>query len=277
MNSRGEPDTYYPTRSRNYFRVSAADDLEGTADAVLAQHLHLQRVYALSDGSTYARATIGRFVAAAEKLHLTVVGSTAWNPNSHDDGRLAAAVARTGADGVFLAGFPLESGALLKALRTQPGKRPTLIGADGYFPISDLLKSAGTAALGMYVSDSITMNSALGPAAGQVLRALEKDEPGHALSGAYLPETAQLTSLLLDAIARSGGNRTSILNALRRTHVSNGALGNFTFDPNGDKIPATFTIFRVTGRTTRGLTADFQGATIDRTILVRPDLTNPAN
>jgi hypothetical protein len=59
--------------------------------------------------------------------------------------------------------------------------------------------------------------------------------------------------------------------------VSNGILGNFRFDPNGDKVPATFTIFRVTGHTTRGVTADFQGATIDRTIMVRPNLTGPSN
>jgi DNA-binding SARP family transcriptional activator/ABC-type branched-subunit amino acid transport system substrate-binding protein/streptogramin lyase len=275
MNIQGEPSTYYPRRTRNYFRVSAADDLEGTADALLAQRLHLQRVYALSDGSTYAQATAARFTATAQKLHLKVIGSTAWNPTSRNDARLAATVAKTGADAVFLAGFPLESGTLIKALRAQSGKRPTLIGADGYLPISDLLKSAGTAALGMYISDSITMNSALGPTGERVLRTLNTNEPTQALSGAYLPETAQLATLVLDAIAHSNGTRNSILDTLRRTHVSDGILGNFSFDTNGDKTPATFTILRITGHTTPGLNNDFQGAAIDRTILVQPNLASP--
>jgi branched-chain amino acid transport system substrate-binding protein len=161
MNTRGEPTTYYPTGTRNYFRLSAADDLEGTADAELAQRLHLQRVYALSDGTSYGQATIARYTATAKRLHLTVVGSAAWNPNSRGYVRLAGAVAKAGANALFLAGFPFDSGTLIKALRARLGEKLALIGANGYLPIADLLKSAGRAAVGMYVSDSITMNSAL--------------------------------------------------------------------------------------------------------------------
>jgi YVTN family beta-propeller protein len=275
MNSRGEPDTYYPTRIRNYFRLSAADDLEGTADAVLAKRLHLQHVYALSDGSTFGQATAARFTEAARKLGLTVVGSATWNPNLRDQSPLATTVARSRADGVFLAGFALESGPLINALRAQSGAKLTLIGADGYLPISDLLKTAGGAAFGMYISDSITMNNALGPTGKRLLFALEKAEPTAALSGGYLPETAQLTALVLDAIAHSNGTRGSILNALKRAHVRNGILGNFNFDKNGDKDPATFTILRVTGHTHNpGLITDFQGATINRTISIPANLTN---
>ena len=275
MNGRDEPGRYYPSGTRNYFRLSAADDLSGAADAVLARQLRLRRVYALSDGSNYARATIARFTATAGKLHLTVVGSAAWNPSSRNDARVAATVAGTDPDGIFLAGFPLESGALIRALRARLGKRPALIGANGYLPISDLLGSAGKAALGMYVSDSISLSGAPDPAAERVLRALKNDEPTQALAGAYLPEAAQLTALILDAVAKSNGTRKSILDALARGHVSNGILGSFRFDANGDKTPATFTILRVTGRRAPGLITDFQGATVDRTVLLQPNLTGP--
>jgi len=276
MNMRGEPGAYYPTGTRNYFRLSAADDLEGTADAVLAQRLRLQRVYTLSDGSSYGQATAARFNTAAKKLGLTVVGSTTWNPNALNQNRLATTVARSRANGVFLAGFASESGNLIKALRAQPSNELTLIGADGYLPISDLLKSSGTAALGMYISDYITMNNALGPGGKRVMHELARAEPTAALSGAYLPETAQLTALVLDAIAHSNGTRDSILTALRSAHVTHGILGNFNFDKNGDKTPATFTILRVTGRTNnQALSTDFQGATINQTISIQPNLINP--
>jgi YVTN family beta-propeller protein len=275
MNIRGEPNTYYPTGIRNYFRLSAADDLEGTADAVLAKRLGLRRVYALSDGSLYGRATAARFTTAAKELGLTVAGTATWNPNTRNESGLAIRVARSHANGVFLAGFASESGTLMRALRTQPANKLTLIGADGYLPISNLLKSAGHAALGMYVSDSITMNNALGPAGKRFLRALQKAAPTVTLSGVYLPETAQLTALVLDAIAHSNGTRASILSALRRAHVANSILGNFGFDPNGDKSPATFTIVQVTGHThDQTLSTDFQGATINRTITIQPNLIN---
>jgi hypothetical protein len=127
----------------------------------------------------------------------------------------------------------------------------------------------------MYVSDSITMNDALGPTGNRLLRVLKKAEPTAGLSGAYLPETSQLTAIVVDAIARSNGTRNSILAALSRVHVSNGILGNFSFDANGDRSPAVFTIFRVTGHThDQALSPDFQGAAISQTVTIQPNLIN---
>jgi ABC-type branched-subunit amino acid transport system substrate-binding protein len=90
-----------------------------------------------------------------------------------------------------------------------------------------------------------------------------------------LPDAAQLTALVLDPVAKSNGSRKSILDRLARARVSNGILGSFRFDPNGDKTPATFTILRVTGRMAPGLTTDFQGATVDRTVHLQPNLVGP--
>jgi ABC-type branched-subunit amino acid transport system substrate-binding protein len=129
----------------------------------------------------------------------------------------------------------------------------------------------------MYISDSLTMNATLRPSGQQFLRALRAEQHGtQPASGAYLPETAQLAELVLDAVAHSNGTRASVLDALRRAKVVDGMLGTFSFDRNGDKIPATFTIVRVTGTgSTPGLAADFRGSTVDRAIQLPASLVNP--
>jgi hypothetical protein len=45
----GEPAAYYPSGTRNFVRLIASDDVQGAADALLAQQLGLHRVFAVHD------------------------------------------------------------------------------------------------------------------------------------------------------------------------------------------------------------------------------------
>ena len=62
-----------------------------------------------------------------------------------------------------------------------------------------------------------------------------------------LPETAQATEVLLDAIARSDGTRASVVEELFATKVENGILGSFSFDRFGDIDPAPVGVYRYEG------------------------------
>ena len=44
----GEPDKYYPSGTRNYIRIVAADDFQGAADALLAKQLGAKKVFILN-------------------------------------------------------------------------------------------------------------------------------------------------------------------------------------------------------------------------------------
>ena len=62
---------------------------------------------------------------------------------------------------------------------------------------------------------------------------------------------AQAAMIMLDAIAKSDGTRGEVLDGIFETKVTNGLLGTFAFDPNGDPTDATgpivaFTILGVT-------------------------------
>jgi hypothetical protein len=51
--------------------------------------------------------------------------------------------------------------------------------------------------------------------------------------------------VLLDAIARSDGSRASATAELFKTKVTNGILGSFSSDRNGDTTVGAVTIYRI--------------------------------
>ncbi len=53
--------------------------------------------------------------------------------------------------------------------------------------------------------------------------------------------------MLLDAIACSDGTRASDVGELFATKVENGILGSFSFDRNGDIVPAPVGVYRFEG------------------------------
>ena len=121
----GEPEVYYPTGVRNYVRVFPGDDLQGAAHAVLAKRLGLERVYLLSQRSSFWDGLLtDPFRRAARRLGVGVAGSASFDPQAKSFDALADTVARSGADGVVVGGDPYDGGdRLVKALRARLGAR----------------------------------------------------------------------------------------------------------------------------------------------------------
>jgi branched-chain amino acid transport system substrate-binding protein len=264
-----EPEVYYPTGVRNYMRVVAPDDYQVTAAAVLARELGLERVYLLKTTDEFPGALpLAQFKQAAPRLGLTVVGSASLEPRTKRFGLAANRVARARPDGIFFPELYFEHpGALLKALRDRLGQRIVLIGLD----------YVGYAEPGMYVTSTARANESLGPAGRDFLRTFAATQPGGAVPfNAYIPEAAQATEALLEAIARSDGTRASVTRDLRRLKIEDGILGTFSFDENGDMVPATISVFRITGKGRKSDAPDFyRGADFDRVVRVPPELVQP--
>ena len=60
-------------------RVAVADDVQGAANALMAQRLGLRRVYALDDGSLYGEGVATTFRRTARALGLGVAGDRTWD------------------------------------------------------------------------------------------------------------------------------------------------------------------------------------------------------
>jgi branched-chain amino acid transport system substrate-binding protein len=268
------PKALYPTGVRNYVRVLPADDVQGAAFAVLSKQLGLKSAFVLEGGEEYGVSLGRRFILASRKLGVDLAGRGAWTPRASSYSALADRVARSAADGVFLAGYLFfNGGEVVKALRARLGPDFPIMAGDAFIPVRDLRKDAGPSALGMYVSSTFIAPTRLSPAGNEFVREFGPTQPGGFISP-FVLETAQATEVMLEAIARSDGTRASVLKALRASQVRDGILGTFHFDANGDKTPEAIPIYRVTGKTPRdaGLADEMQGSVVDRVVSVPSSL-----
>jgi branched-chain amino acid transport system substrate-binding protein len=240
----GEPDNYYPTGQRNYARVVWNDQFQGAANALFAQQLGLKKVFVLNDGETYGGGIANLFVRSAQKLGIQILGNQKWDKNATTYDAVASRIKASGADAVFLGGIVCNNGGkLIKDLRRGLGANVTLLGPDGWTPISATIEGAGPAANQMYISQpGIPIDQLKGE--GKKFADDFQQERGKA-PDPYTAYAAQAAVVLLDAIDRANGERSKVAAELYKTKVSNGILGNFSIDKNGDTTLGTVTFFQI--------------------------------
>lgn len=266
----GELESLYPGGVRHFARVYPADDHQAVALAALAGDLGARRLAVLDDGDIpYGRLLADRFARSARARGMEVTERRSWDPGAASYRRLAAAVARSRPDAVFLGGI-LDSGgaAVLRALRRALGPEPAMLLTDGFTPTSLLLRQAGRAADGAYLSISGLINESL-PARGRRFAA----NFGATLPGVEIEPsaiyTAEATQVLIDAIARSDGSRAGVLDELFRTSLRRGLTGGVRFDDRGDVVAPPITILRI-GRDENQL-PNFPGARLARLVRTPAD------
>jgi branched-chain amino acid transport system substrate-binding protein len=256
--AQGEPGSYYPMGTRNFARLEAPDDFQGIAAALLVKQLRLRNVFVLDDAEGYGLDVVGGFNAAARNLGVSIAGSGSWDASKADFRSVVRQVQRAHPEGVFLGGFACPScGSLIKQLRAALPKT-TIVVPDAFSPVPALVKLAGSAADGMYLLQPGLAPSKYG-ALGQKLQ----QRFGRARTGSGgAPAAAQAAEILLAAIARSNGTRSSVTSHVLADRVNRGILGTFRFDRNGDMSPSPVTVYRVShGR-----------QTIDRVVRVSSEL-----
>ena len=236
-----EPGRYYPTGKRNYVRIISPDDAQGVAEALLAKQLGVKRVFVLDDGSGYGLNVAVAFRRTLGKIGLKLAGSAKWSPDQSSFDALAARVAASSPDAVFLGGGECPSCAdLIKGLRAAVGARAPIIVPDG-FSADDMSKGAGVAAVGLYASVPGLPLTSL-PTEG---RKIERMFGPPRLGSGGPSYVAQAVAVLLDAIAASDGTRASVASHLLSVKVRNGIIGSFQFDRHGDPTLNPIMIFRV--------------------------------
>ena len=252
-NDKGEPQIYYPTGKRNYARVSASDDYQGPAAAVLLKSLrHSKSVYVLHDNQTFGKGVANAFRVKAKAIGMKVLGFDPWDPKATSYEALGQRVAATKPDAIYFGGIVCNNGVkLLKDIRAAVGPKVQFAGPDGWTPYS-ATAAAGSAAQGMLVTYAGLPLEKL-PATGKAfIRAFSKylKLPAGQLPPPYSVYQAQGAQIMLNAIAKSNGTRGDVNAKMFATHVTNGIMGTFHFDKNGDILPyKAIAMDRITGKT----------------------------
>ncbi len=241
----GEPEKYYPSGTRNYVRIVAADDFQGAADALNAQGLGLKSIYILNDKEAYGQGVATNFRNAAEELGLKVAGFSAWDGKASSYQGIATSIKQSGADAVFLGGLICENGGkLIKDLRAGLGTGVTILAPDGFTPVSAVVDGAGTAAEGMYISVAGVPNEDLGTVGKKFVTDFGATQSSGTVDP-YSTYAAQAASFLLAAIASSDGSRADVASKLLLGKVVNGILGDFGLNANGDTTSNPVTQYKV--------------------------------
>jgi branched-chain amino acid transport system substrate-binding protein len=240
----GEPERYHPTGRRGYARLAPTDDVQGAANALFAQRHGARRAFVVQDGGPYGKGLATTFEQAARQLGLEVVGTARWDAKADGYRPLAERIGATRADTVFVSGDISANGPKLIAdLAKGLGPTVQLMAGDAFNQPSLLVEAAGAAVDGMVISIAVLPNRKLPPEgrrfADEFTRRF-KQRPC-----CYSVHDAQGTMMLLDAIARSGGSRARVAEAVMTAEVPNGLIGDFAIDRNGDTTLNTMGMYRI--------------------------------
>jgi branched-chain amino acid transport system substrate-binding protein len=248
-----EPDTYYPSGSRNYMRVVAHDAYQGAALAEFMQEQGTTKLYILNDREAYGLGVATNVRNAAEAVGIEVVGFEAWDPRASNYEALMRQVRQSGADGLFLGGLIDENGAqVIKDKVTVLGPNDgevKLYMPDGFTTQQTIDESGVENTRGAFFSVAgVPVEEFESQQAQDFITEFQESLGGEPVDP-YAIYGAQSAQIVMDAIAASDGTRQSVLENMQAAEVSGGYLGDFTFNENGDPTLASgavvgFTIYR---------------------------------
>jgi len=254
-----EPDKYYPSGSRNYARVAPSDDYQGAVQAEFMKEQGVKKLYVLNDREAYGLGVATTTRKAAEHVGIEIAGFEAWDTKAASYESLFKKIQSTGADAVFLGGLIDENGAQVikdKVAVLGPNDGDVGLYAPDGFTTQQTIDDAGPASKGMYMSVAgVPIDEFSGPAQefaenfqNDYLKDTQRIDP-YAIYG------AQAAQVMLDAIAASDGSRASVIEKMFATKVTDGFLGSFEINENGDPAGAEgavvgFTIYKATDKLT---------------------------
>ncbi len=242
----GEPDSYYPSGVRNYFRIVPADDFQGPADAnFMVTNLKAKNVYVVDDGEDYGTGLAKAFEQSVTKQGAKVLAHDSITGKESDYKSLANKIKAAQPDGIFFGGISQQQGGKLLADIRAAGVKVPFLGGDG---INDdaFLKDSGSAGEGAYSSVG-GINPVALPQKGQDFLKAYKAKYGDTIQ-AYTAYGYECMSVALYAIKQAGKkDRPAIIQAVAGIKDFDGVLGKFSFNKNGDTTQTTHSFYIAKG------------------------------
>jgi branched-chain amino acid transport system substrate-binding protein len=237
----GEPDKYYPNGcKKNYTRVIPNDALQGNAGALWASQLGAKNVYLLDDTEVYGKGIADVFNSKAPDYGLTILGRDGIDGKAPDYKALAEKVKATNPDLVYYGGITQNNaGQLWRDLRdAMPNVK--LMGPDGIYE-SEFIQAAAEAAEGSYITFGGVPPDKLTGAGADFVKKYTEKYPNNPAEGytAYGYEAAKVVLAAIEkAAAKNPADvlalRAAVLDEVKATKDFAGALGTWSFDPDGD-------------------------------------------
>ena len=254
--TRPSPTSTTRPATRNYARVAPADDYQGAAVAEFMKEQGVTKLYILNDKEAYGLGVATTTRKAAEHVGIEVVGFEAWDPKAASYESLFKKIQGTGADAVFLGGLIDENGAQVikdKVAVLGPNDGDVKLFAPDGFTTQQTIDDAGPASKGMFMSVAGVPIDEFSGAAQEFAETFQTEYLDGKPIDPYAIYGAQSAQILLDAIEDSDGTRADVIAKMFATEVTDGLLGSFKFNENGDPQDAEgavvgFTIYVATDK-----------------------------
>src|SRR3954449_10990381 len=204
--------------------------------------LGYKKVYVLNDKQTYGFGVASTYRTAAKKLGIQVVGFKGWDAKQSSYEALANLVKASGAQAVFLGGIVCNNGAKLMQDLRAGAPNVKLQMPDGF---SDPTAN-GAVANGAYISVAGQPPKTLTGQGATFVKSFGKQIG--TTPNPYAAYGAQAMQVMIQAVARGGGDRAKTPVGLFGLNISNGILGNFTINATGDTNLTPITIYKQAGK-----------------------------
>ncbi len=241
----------------NYVRIATTDDLQGPANArYLGEDLGVTKLYIIDDTETFGKGIADNVSKYwTETLGLEVVGHDSVPKTTTDYASILTTAKAKNPDGIYFGGVTASGGAriLKAAVGVGLGDIPYM-GPDG---INDGTGETPDSFLSLAGADAKNAYSTLAGKAsfpgGDKFNAEYKAEFGIDATG-YAIQGYACMQILLDAIARAAATNPSgdaaVREAVRKalsdpTHKYQTAMGEISFDANGDTSQKTVSVYSV--------------------------------
>jgi branched-chain amino acid transport system substrate-binding protein len=248
----GEPDKYYPTGTRTFARVVPDDGVEAAAQVDLQRSRGCTNTYVLDDGSVYGADLADIYARDAQRAGLSIAGMQDYDPTGTSYATLAATVAATGADCVFLAAIAESNAAAVTTAVGGALPRAEIFASDGVADGAYLDPASGGIPLSLdhrvYVTMAPLAPSAYPPASHAFFAAYKKrygSVQPYAIYG-YAAMTLMLRAI--DRATDHGrrvADRAKVLAAIFATRNRHSVLGTYTVTRAGNTTLREYGAYRV--------------------------------
>ena len=234
-----EPDVYRPSGKVTYFRVVPADDLQGPVGARWMHQMGAKTVFVLDDRGLYGKGIADLVEATAGELGIKVLGHDGMDPKAQEYRSLMTKIKQQDPDFVYFGGTTQSNAGQIAKDMVAVGLRAKLMIPDGCFEQA-FIQAAGAenANERVYVTfGGVPPEKLTGKGAEFVKRYQEKYR---AKPEAYAVYGYVAGQVAVDAIRRAGKkDRDAVRLEVAQTRQVDGALGNWSFDANGDTTATT--------------------------------------
>ncbi|HTU29313.1 MAG TPA: ABC transporter substrate-binding protein [Solirubrobacteraceae bacterium] len=251
--SPGEPERYYPARTRTFARVVPSDLVQSAVQARIQRAAGCDRVMVLYDAEFDGRDGASSYEVAARRAGLRIIGAEQVDTNPAGLRSLAARLEQLEPDCVLLSALD-QDGAAALADTTVEAVPSALVFVTASAAEPGFVSSRGGVEVGDDSQLTIT-SPTLGyrdypPAGRRFLRAFDRRYGSGAMQGIW-GEAAM--SLLLDAIRRAGDGgrhdvtRARVMRAILTTRDEHSVLGTYSITRSGDTTLRRYGVYHVAG------------------------------